>query len=76
VPWFSARSARGRSHPRARAQRLDVLIGILGFFTVMAFLQAVTLEVRGRSAGFAAVVLLALVLALAAAIRARRRTDI
>jgi len=37
---FKARARRPKSHPRARAQRLDVLIGILGFFTIMAFIHA------------------------------------
>ena len=44
------------SHPRARAQRLEMLIGILGFFAFMALVQAVVLEVRGEPAGFAAAV--------------------
>jgi hypothetical protein len=70
------RARAHRSHPRARAQRFDVLIGILGFFTVMAFIQTVTLELRGGSAGFAALVLLGFVVALALAIRGRRRTGI
>ena len=70
------RAPASRSHPRARAQRLEVLIGILGFFTVMALLQAVVLEVQGRPATFAAVVLLVLVVALVLAFRARRRTGI
>jgi len=65
------RAPKRRSHPRARAQRLEVLIGILGFFTLIAFIQAVTYELRGAPAGWAAAVLLVLVLALALAIRAR-----
>ena len=76
MAWFSPRSRGARSHPRARAQRLDVLIGILGFFTLMAFLQAAVLEVTGRPAGTAALILLALVVGLGFAIRARRRTGI
>lgn len=77
-----ARSRRPRrawasgSHPRALAQRLDLLIGILGFFTAMAFLQAAVLEIRGQPAGFAAVVLLVLVVGLGLSVRARRRTGI
>ncbi len=65
-----------RSHPRARAQRLEVLIGILGFFTLMAAIQAVTYELRGQPATGAALVLLGLVVALWLAIRARRRAGI
>ena len=59
-------------HPRARAQRLEMLIGILGFFTVMALVQAMVLEVRGDAAGFAAVVLAVLLLLLGLVVRARR----
>lgn len=73
---FTRRGPGSRSHPRARAQRFDVLIGILGFFTVMALIQTVTYELRSQSAGLAALVLLALVVALWFAIRARRRTGI
>jgi len=73
---FSRGGGGGASHPRARAQRLEVLIGILAFFTLMAAIQAVTYELRGRSATGAALVLLGLVIALALAIRARRRTGV
>jgi peptidoglycan/LPS O-acetylase OafA/YrhL len=73
---FRPGASSGQSHPRARAQRLDVLIGVLGFFGLMACLQAVTLEVQGRPAGLAALVLLAVVVALFLAVRARRRTGV
>jgi uncharacterized membrane protein len=65
-----------RGHPRARAQRLEVLIGILAFFTLMAAIQAVTYELRGQPAAWPAVVLLGLLVALGLAIRARRRTGV
>jgi uncharacterized membrane protein YhaH (DUF805 family) len=69
--------ARGsKSHPRARAQRLDVLIGILGFFILMAFIQTVTFELQNKSAGLSAAVLLGLLVALWFAIKAKRRTGI
>jgi hypothetical protein len=73
---FLPRARALGSNPRARAQRLDVLIGILGFFTAMAFLQAVVLEVTGKPAGTAALILLAFAVGLALAWRARRRTGI
>ena len=60
------------SHPRARAQRLEMLMGVLGFFTVMALVQAVVLEVRGEPAGLAAAVLAVLLLLLGLVVRARR----
>jgi threonine/homoserine/homoserine lactone efflux protein len=61
-------------HPRARAQRLEMLIGILGFFTVVAFIVTVVAEVRGKPALQPALVLLGFVVVLYLAIRARRRT--
>jgi threonine/homoserine/homoserine lactone efflux protein len=61
-------------HPRAKAQRLEMLIGILGFFTFMAFVVTVVAEVRGQPALRPALVLLGFVLVLYLAIRARRRT--
>jgi hypothetical protein len=73
---FTRRPRGTKSHPRARAQRLDVLIGILGFFVFMAFVQTVIFELQNKSAGFSAAVLLALVVALWFAIKARRRTGI
>jgi len=68
--------ARGKSHPRARAQRLEVLIGILGFFVFMAFVQTITFELQGKSAGWSAATLLGLCVALWYAIQAKRRTGI
>ena len=66
----------GTGGPRARAQRLDVLLGILGFFTAMAAIQTVVLELRGDSALGAAMLLLVLVLATWAVWRARRNTGV
>ena len=59
-------------NPVAKAQRLDVAIGILGFFTFAAFVTAVIAEVRGDTALREALVLLALSVTLWLAIRARR----
>ncbi len=60
-------------HPKAKAQRLEMLIGILAFFTVAAFIVAVTAELRGQPALRPAMVLLGFVLALGGAISWRRR---
>ena len=60
------------THPRARAQRLEMLMGILGFFAVMALVQTVILELRGDPAGFSAAVLAVLLLLLGLVVRARR----
>ncbi len=74
MPLFNPGSGTGG--PRARAQRLDMLLGILGFFAVMALVQTVVLEVRGDPAGFSAAVLAVLVLAVWLVWRARRNTGV
>jgi hypothetical protein len=60
-------------HPRARRQRLDVLVGILSFFTAMAFVAAVVEIVRGDPGVRPALVLLGTVMLLGLALLARRR---
>ncbi|HEX8973167.1 hypothetical protein [Oryzihumus sp.] len=64
------------SHPRARAERLELLMGFLGFFTVMAFIQTLVLELRGKNAVGAALLLAGLVAALYLAWRARRKVKL
>jgi hypothetical protein len=61
-------------HPRARAQRQEMLIGVLGFFTVIAFIDTVVLELRGKPALRSALILLGFVVLLGLAIRWRRRS--
>jgi hypothetical protein len=61
-------------HPRAKAQRLEMVIGVLGFFTAVAFIQTVVLEVRGEPALGSAMLLLGFVVLLGLAIRGRRRS--
>jgi hypothetical protein len=60
-------------HPRAKAQRIEMLIGVLGFFTAIAFIETVVLELRGKEALRSALVLLGFVVLLGLAIRWRRR---
>jgi uncharacterized membrane protein len=60
-------------HPRAKAQRVEMLIGVLGFFTAVAFIETVVLELRGQEALRSALVLLGFVVLLGLAIRWRRR---
>lgn len=60
-------------HPRAKAQRIEMLIGVLGFFTAVAFIDTVVLELRGKEALRSALVLLGFVVLLGLAIRWRRR---
>jgi hypothetical protein len=64
----------GTGNARAKAQRLDTLLGILGFFTFMAAVQTVVLEVRGEAAGGSAALLAVLLLACWLVWRARRNT--
>ena len=61
-------------HPRAKAQRIEMLIGVLGFFTAVAFIQTVVLELLGKPALRSAMVLLGLLVLLWLAIRWRRRS--
>ena len=61
-------------HPRARAQRLEMAIGLLGFFTAVAFVNAVVAEVRGEPALRPALILLVFVLLTGLLIRIRRRS--
>ena len=61
-------------HPRAKAQRIEMLIGVLGFFTANAFIQTVVLELQGKAALRSAMILLGLVVLLGLAIRWRRRS--
>src|SRR4030095_15346108 len=63
----------GAVHPRAKAQRIEMLIGVLGFFTAGALLEGVALWVRGKEALRSALVLLGFVVLLGLAIRWRRR---
>ena len=66
----------GTGGQRARAQRLDMLLGILGFFAFMAVVQTVLLEVRGEPAVASALLLAVLLAALWFVWRLRRRTDV
>ena len=66
----------GTGGARAKAQRLDMLLGILGFFAFMAVVQTVVLEVRGEPAGGAAVLLAVLLAALWFVWRLRRNTGV
>jgi hypothetical protein len=66
----------GTGGTRARAQRLDMLLGIIGFFAFMAVVQTVVLEVRGEPAGGAALLLAVLLAALWFVWRLRRNTGV
>ena len=66
----------GTGGKQARAQRLDMVLGIVGFFAFMAVIQTVTLEVRGKPAGASAAVLALLLGVLWIVWRARRNTGV
>jgi uncharacterized protein (TIGR03382 family) len=66
----------GTGGDRAKAQRLDVLIGILGFFTFMAFVQALVTEIKGDNAVGEAVLLAVLLAVLVLVVRRRRSLDV
>lgn len=66
----------GTGGPRARAQRLDMLLGIVGFFAFMAVIQTVVLEVRGQPAVGSALLLAVLLAVLWFIWRARRNTGV
>ncbi|MGW6694398.1 hypothetical protein ACWF62_11540 [Rhodococcus sp. NPDC054953] len=57
-----------------RRQQLEMLIGVLGFFTAMAFLAAAAGIVRGDAGAVPSLVLLGCVAALGVAVRTWRRT--
>ena len=61
-------------HPRAKAQRIEMLIGVLGFFTAVAFIQTVVLELQGKPTLRSAMILLGFVVLLGLAVRWRRRS--
>ncbi|WP_406830458.1 hypothetical protein ABEG17_15885 [Pedococcus sp. KACC 23699] len=66
----------GTGGPRAKAQRLDMLLGIIGVFTFMAVVQTVVLEVRGEPAGTSALLLAVLLGVLYVVWRARKNTGV
>ena len=66
----------GTGGPRAKAQRLDMLLGIIGVFAFMAVVQTVVLEVRGEPAGTSALLLAVLLGVLYVVWRARKNTGV
>lgn len=62
-----------RARVSQKRQFLDVLIGFVGFFGVVVFIATIAAEIAGRPALAWALGLLAIVVAEAALIAARRR---
>jgi lysylphosphatidylglycerol synthetase-like protein (DUF2156 family) len=59
-------------HPGAQRQRLEILVGLLGFFTLAALVSTVVAELRGQAAVGEAVVLFGFAVALWFSVRAWR----
>jgi hypothetical protein len=59
-------------HPAARRQRLEVILGFLGFFTAIALINAVVLLARGTAGIVPSLVLLGFVILFALALRSWR----
>ncbi len=61
-------------HPLARRQRLEMLIGFTGFFTLIAFISAAVAELRGQPAYLEDAVLVFFLFVLGLTIRSWRRS--
>ena len=74
-PIFSPSVLSGgrRNKQSPRAAHFDMLIGFLGFFTVVAFIVTLVAELSGESAVVQALILLVLVLVLVGLFRLRRK---
>lgn len=70
------RSWESSTHPVARRQRLEVLMGFTGFFTVVAFISAAAAELRGGAALVEVLVLLFFLTILGLTYRSWRRTQL
>jgi hypothetical protein len=65
---------RGHATPSKQKQRWEMLLGILGFFTVAALITTVVAELRGEPALTEVVVLVLFLVATYATYRAWRRS--
>ena len=70
------RTWESSSHPIARRQRLELLMGFTGFFTLIAFVSAVAAELRGRAALVEVLVLLFFLGVLGLTYRSWRRIQL
>jgi lipopolysaccharide export LptBFGC system permease protein LptF len=61
-------------NPRARSQRLEMVIGIVGFFALAALVNVVASLVQGKPVLMPMVVLVAFTALLGYAVRVRRRS--
>jgi hypothetical protein len=72
---FPLKSWQSSSHPVARRQRLEVAVGFVGFFTLIAFVSAVAAELRGGSGAPEVLALLFFLVVLGLTIRSWRRSS-
>jgi ABC-type transport system involved in cytochrome c biogenesis permease component len=70
------RSWERSTHPVARRQRLEVLMGFTGFFALVAFGSAVAAELRGGAALVEVLVLLFFLALLGLTYRSWRHTQL
>ena len=66
----------GTGGQRAKVQRLEMLLGFIGFFAFMAVINTVYLEVRGEQATGSALLLVVLLFGMWLLWRARRNADV
>jgi hypothetical protein len=71
APSGREKAVRRPMHPRAKQQRLEMAVGILGFFTVVFFIDTVVMEVTGGDALAPALILLPLAIGLGLALQKR-----
>jgi hypothetical protein len=71
---FPLKSWESSSHSVARRQRLEVAIGFVGFFVLIAFVNAVAAELRGGSGLIEVLILLFFLIILGLTVRSWRRS--
>jgi hypothetical protein len=71
---FPLKSWESSSHPVARRQRLEVTVGFVGFFTLIAFVNAVAAELSGRPGLVEVLILLFFLTILGLTVRSWRRS--
>jgi hypothetical protein len=71
APPDREKAPRRRMHPRAKEQRLEMSVGILGFFAVVFFIDTLYMEVTGGDALGPALILLLLAVGLGVVLQKR-----
>jgi hypothetical protein len=71
APSDRQKPARRPMHPRAKEQRLEMTVGILGFFTAVFFIDTLYMEVTGGDALSPALILLLFAVGLGVVLQKR-----